>query len=92
MYEAITSIPGLSCSVPSGALYMLVHIDPLSFPHIADDITFSTALHREEAVFVLPGMCFEAEGYFRVVIASPEEVMRDVAGRLRQFCERHRVV
>ncbi len=70
---------------------MLVQIDPLSFPHLADDIVFSTALYREEAVFVLPGMCFEAEGYFRVVIASPEEVMRDVAGRLREFCERHRV-
>lgn len=92
MYDAVSTIPGLSCSVPLGAMYMLVHIDPHSFPHLADDVIFSTLLYREEAVFVLPGMCFEASGYFRVVIASPEEVMRDVAERLRGFCDQHRVL
>lgn len=92
MYGAISVIPGLSCSIPAGSLYMLVHIDPVSLPHLADDVVFSTALYREEAVFVLPGMCFEATGYFRIVIASPEDVMRDVAERLEEFCARHRVI
>ena len=90
MSEAISTISGLSSTIPSGALYMLVRIDPVVFPDLADDVVFSTALYQEEAVFVLPGMCFDANGYFRVVIASPEGIMRDVANRLREFCHRHR--
>lgn len=89
MYEAISSIPGLSCSKPAGALYVLVRVDGRVLPGMENDVHFSTALYQEEAVFVLPGLCFDAPGYFRVVIASPEDVMRDMVGRLRAFCARH---
>ncbi|RXK37135.1 tyrosine aminotransferase [Tremella mesenterica] len=84
---AINTIPGLSCAAPSGALYMLVKIDS-SRLHMSD-IDFCTSLYREEALFVLPGICFEAPGYFRAVLSTPADVMQDVALRLRAFCHRH---
>ncbi|KAI9635759.1 pyridoxal phosphate-dependent transferase [Dioszegia hungarica] len=92
MTSSINQIPGISCVAPTGALYMLVRIDPLSFPEFTDDVDFCAALYREEAVFVLPGQCFEAVGYFRVVLASPAEIMREVGVRLAEFCARHRVL
>ncbi|RSH95405.1 hypothetical protein EHS25_000492 [Saitozyma podzolica] len=90
MHEAIKRIPGLSCTPPAGALYMLVRIDPDTFPKFHGDVDFCTALYREEAVFVLPGECFEASGYFRIVLASPADVMGEVGVRLAEFCNRHR--
>lgn len=87
---AINAIPGLSGVAPTGALYMLIKIDPTVYPALADDVDFCAALYREEAVFVLPGCCFEAQGYFRVVLASPAHVMREVTRRMESFCARHR--
>jgi tyrosine aminotransferase len=69
---------------------MLVRINLARFPSFKDDVEFSTAFYREEAVFVLPGHCFEAGGYFRIVLASPADVMKDVCERLADFCQRHR--
>lgn len=71
---------------------MLVRMDPESFPEFTDDVDFCAALYREEAVFVLPGQCFEAAGYFRVVLASPVDIMREVGVRLSEFCARHKTV
>lgn len=88
---AIDAIPGLSGVAPTGALYMLIKIDGAAYPTLADDVDFCAALYREEAVFVLPGCCFEAQGYFRVVLASPADVMREVVERLAAFCKRHRM-
>lgn len=68
---------------------MLVKIDYSAFPQLGDDVGFSTALYRDQAVFVLPGMCFDAPGYVRVVIASPAEIMEEVVERLREFCQTH---
>nr|XP_031862277.1 tyrosine aminotransferase [Kwoniella shandongensis]KAA5529349.1 tyrosine aminotransferase [Kwoniella shandongensis] len=89
MYNAIQATPGISTNFPSGALYMLVRIDPKILPQLADDVAFATALYREEAVFALPGICFEAPGYVRLVLGAPADIMSEVAERLRAFCERH---
>ncbi|KAK8843435.1 tyrosine aminotransferase [Kwoniella newhampshirensis] len=89
MYEAISTTPGLVTNFPGGALYMLVRIDPVVLPQFTDDVAFSTALYQEEAVFVLPGVCFEAPGYFRVVLGAPAHIMSEVAERMTSFCQRH---
>lgn len=89
MSTSVNRIHGISAIAPTGALYMLVKIHLDKFPEFTDDVDFCAALYREEGVFVLPGQCFEAVGYFRVVLASPAEVMREVDVRLGEFCERH---
>ncbi|WVQ81543.1 tyrosine aminotransferase [Cryptococcus sp. DSM 104549] len=89
MHSAINSSPGLRSTFPTGALYMLVGINIANFPKFIDDVAFATALYQEEAVFVLPGVCFNAPGYFRVVLGSPADVMDEVGRRIEAFCERH---
>ena len=85
----MAAIPGLSCQRPSGALYTLIRIHLDVFPHLPNDVAFSTALYQEEAVLVLPGSCFDKPGYVRLVMASPAEVMKEVGERLEEFCARH---
>ena len=87
MSRGINSIDGLSAVPPQGALYMLVKIGSFAFQ---DDVDFCAALYREQAVFVLPGVCFEAPGYFRVVLGCPADVMREVVQRIEAFCARYR--
>lgn len=90
VHRGVETIEGLYTNMPAGALYMLVRIQPGAFD-LRDDVEFCTALYREEAVFVLPGICFNAPGYFRVVLGAPADIMRDVMGRLQDFCKRHRL-
>ncbi|WVR09183.1 tyrosine aminotransferase [Kwoniella sp. DSM 27419] len=92
LHEGIIAAPGLSANFPKGAMYTYVKIHPGAFPDLADDVAFATALYREEAVFVLPGICFGTPGYLRFVLATPSDVMADVVGRLQQFCTRHQRV
>lgn len=49
-------------------------------------MTFSKALYKDQAVFLMPGSQFDAPGYIRLVIASKEDVMREVMDRLEEFC------
>ena len=48
-------------------------------------------LLAEEAVFVLPGACFGAERFFRVVFSGPRESLADAFDRMEAFCNRHAV-
>jgi tyrosine aminotransferase len=90
VHSGTSAINGLYTNMPAGALYMLIRIQPAAFD-LNDDVEFCTALYREEAVFVLPGLCFGAPGYFRVVLGAPAEIMTDVMERLGAFCDNHRV-
>jgi tyrosine aminotransferase len=89
VHGGTTAIEGLHTNMPAGALYMLIRLQPGAFD-LRDDVEFCTALYKEEAVFVLPGLCFEAPGYFRVVLGAPAEITEDVMERLTAFCIRHR--
>ncbi|WVW79052.1 tyrosine aminotransferase [Kwoniella bestiolae CBS 10118] len=91
VYQGISDAPGLSTTFPSGAMYSFVKIDTAAFPSIRDDVAFATALYDEQAVFVLPGLCFGMPGYFRIVLGTPSEVMVDVIGRIQEFCDEHSV-
>lgn len=87
MSTAIAQIPGLSCQKPQGALYVLVKLDG-DLLGSTNDVEFCKALYREQGLFLMPGWCFDAPGYVRLVIASPADVTREVAIRLRDFCMR----
>jgi len=86
------SIPGLEvASNPQGAMYMMVRIKPGAFKNVDgdDDVAFSGKLLQEESIAVLPGQCFNAKGYFRVVFAAPPEVLNQAWDRIEEFCKRH---
>ena len=82
--------PGLTIIEPKGAMYMMVQILPECFDEsVTDDATFAQMLLEEEAVFVLPGSCFGAPNFFRVVYTAPEAKLRDAYERICEFCARH---
>jgi len=79
---------GLEVIHPQGAMYMMVRVDSAALG-FEDDVAFSRELLREEAVFVLPGACFEAPHFFRVVIAVPAPKLAEAAKRIVSFVKRH---
>ena len=82
---------GLSMeSLPDGAMYALVKIDCERFraAGMTDDVAFTSALFSEESVLVLPGQCFGAFGYARVVLTCPTETLSEAWDRIESFCQR----
>jgi len=85
----LSKAKGLSLVEPGGAMYMMVRVHPEAFKDILDDKEFAQMLLKEEAVFVLPGSCFGAPNFFRIVFTAPEEKLQEAYDRIIQFCERH---
>uniref|UniRef100_A0A7S3Z3Q0 Aminotransferase class I/classII large domain-containing protein n=2 Tax=Lotharella globosa TaxID=91324 RepID=A0A7S3Z3Q0_9EUKA len=83
-------IPGLQCIEPKGAMYCMVKVDATKFADIKDAFEFTQKLLLEEFVFVLPGACFRAPGYFRAVFLAPKEIIKEAVQRIKAFCDRHR--
>lgn len=85
--KALAKAPGLRCIAPQGAMYTMAEIDSelLGF---ADDMEFTKALLREESVFVLPGQCFQAPNFIRIVFCAPQFVLSEAFHRIRRFCSR----
>lgn len=87
---AVEEVKGLTPITPQGAMYVLVKIDMAQFPEYATDFEWCQALLSEEFVFVLPGSCFSANGFFRAVFCAPEEELALAGRRMAAFCDRHR--
>jgi len=85
-------IPGFEvCTEPQGSMYCMVRIKKEAFGGgVADnDVDFAGQLLAEESIAVLPGQCFNAPGFFRVVFAAPPEVLNEAFDRIESFCRRH---
>lgn len=83
----LSDAPGLTVLRADAAMYCLVGIDAAAL-HVKDDVEFSTRLLSEESVFVLPGQCFQIPNYFRIVITSPVEKLKEACERIKRFCIR----
>lgn len=75
---------GLPVCRPDGAFYL--------FPSISrwglDSQTFCTRLIRESEVGLVPGTCFECEGFVRISYCCSEETLAAGMDRLAAFLER----
>jgi len=88
--ERLRAIPGLAVeSEPGGSMYCMVRLQPGALKGIKDDVAFAGQLLQEESIAVLPGQCFNAPGFFRVVFAAPPEVLNEAFDRMEAFCRRH---
>jgi tyrosine aminotransferase len=86
----LSKAPGLKVVEPKGAMYLMVEILTDQFgDEITDDKDFSKKLLEEEAVFVLPGTCFGAPNFFRIVFTAPEEKLTEAYERIVAFCTRN---
>lgn len=90
--ERVDEIKGLSTATPpEGAMYMLVRVDLEAFRGCSTDALFAEELLAEESVLVLPGECFQASGYVRIVTTVPESVLLKAWDRIEDFCKRRYV-
>ena len=85
--KSLATAKGIQCIQPQGAMYVMAKIDVkrLGFE---DDMQFAKELLREEAVFVLPGQCFQAPNFVRIVFSAPQNVLAEAFFRIRSFCSR----
>jgi alanine-synthesizing transaminase len=84
--ELLNAIPGVSCVVPSGALYAFPRIDPAVYP-IADDERFVLDLLRREKILVMHGRGFNwpRPDHFRVVTLQPVDDLDAAIRRVGRF-------
>lgn len=90
-HEMLTSIPGVSCVKPQGALYMFPRLDPAMYP-IEDDRQFILELLEEERVLVVQGTGFNwfAPDHIRLVFLPNVDDLTEAIQRIARFLEQYR--
>ncbi|GCD98775.1 aminotransferase [Embleya hyalina] len=90
-YEALTSIPGVTCVKPKGALYAFPRIDP-DVCKIVDDEKFVFDLLQSQRILVVQGTGFNwhQPDHFRVVTLPQVEDLTDAITRIGEFIGSYR--
>ena len=90
-HDLLTSIPGVSCTMPKGALYLFPRIDTAMYG-IESDEQFVLDFLRAERVLLVHGTGFNlvTPDHFRIVTLPPEDTLIDALGRLERFLGRRR--
>ncbi|CAL8374387.1 unnamed protein product [Arctogadus glacialis] len=88
-FKELSTVPGLTPIMPSGAMYIMVGIDIDHFPGMKNDVEFTELLVTEQSVFCLPTTAFDYPNFFRIVVTVPEQLMVEACGRIRLFCQQH---
>ena len=85
-HDLLTSIPGVSCTMPKGALYLFPRIDTAMYG-IESDEQFVLDFLRAERVLLVHGTGFNlvTPDHFRIVTLPPEDTLIDALGRLERF-------
>ncbi|HEU5007357.1 MAG TPA: aminotransferase class I/II-fold pyridoxal phosphate-dependent enzyme, partial [Jatrophihabitantaceae bacterium] len=83
---ALQQIPGVSCAVPRGAMYVFPRLDPERYP-IKDDQQFVLQLLREHHVLVVQGTGFNwpEPDHLRIVTLPRVDDLTEAIGRLGTF-------
>ena len=86
LYDALTTIPGISCVKPRGAFYLFPKVDTDRFG-ILDDERLILDLLMEEKVLLVQGTAFGwiRPDHFRVVFLPRIDQITEVTDRLRHF-------
>ena len=88
---ALAEIPGVTCAVPKGALYVFPRLDPQRYP-IADDQRFVLELLRTQHVLVVQGTGFNwpHTDHLRIVTLPRSDDLKDAIGRIGEFLTDYR--
>jgi alanine-synthesizing transaminase len=84
--SALHEIPGVTCAVPKGALYVFPRLDPQMYP-IHDDQRFVLELLRSQHVLVVQGTGFNwpHPDHMRIVTLPRADDLKDAIGRIGEF-------
>jgi len=91
--KELAAIPGVSCVVPKGALYVFPRLDPEVYP-IKDDVQLVLDLLREKHVLLVHGSGFNYPGtdHLRIVTLPTVELLSEAIGRFGEFLADYRQV
>ena len=84
MVGLVRDVPGMSCTLPQGAFYVLANVKQLLTPAIDDDCRLATWLLEKAQVATVPGSVFGAPGTLRLSFACSQEQIRDAMARIRE--------
>ena len=88
-FERLSSIKGIKPIKSSAAMYMMVKIEMEYFQGINDDIDFCKQLLADQNVLTFPSQCFFEKSFFRIIICTKPEILREFGDRLEVFCSKH---
>lgn len=90
-YDLLTSIPGVSCVKPKGALYLFPKLDQKKF-NIIDDQRMALDFLRQEKVLIVHGTGFNwpKPDHFRLVTLPRVDDLEMAMGRLERFLHGYR--
>ena len=91
-YKMLNDIPGVSCTLPKGALYVFPRIDPQLY-RIDDDEAMVVEFLRQEHVMIGHGSGFNwpRPDHVRIVTLPNADELGDAIGRLGRFLHRRSV-
>ncbi|MBQ3106078.1 MAG: aminotransferase class I/II-fold pyridoxal phosphate-dependent enzyme [Eggerthellaceae bacterium] len=91
IYDAVTSIPGVTAVKPKAAFYIFPKLDTKKF-NITNDEQFALDLLREKHLLVVHGGGFnwKQPDHFRIVYLPRIDELRDAVGRLEDFLRFYR--
>ncbi|MBF2077033.1 MAG: pyridoxal phosphate-dependent aminotransferase [Synechococcales cyanobacterium T60_A2020_003] len=81
MYDALNSIPGLSCPKPDGAFYMFTNISKTGMT----SMEFCNALLEQQQVAAIPGVAFGVDDHIRLSYATDLDTIQKGMDRLASF-------
>jgi len=85
--KGLNAVPGITCRVPQGALYVFPNVRGLGLPSSAE---VADRLLNEAAVATLAGTCFGAagEGYLRLSYANSLPNLDKAVSRIKEWSSR----
>ncbi|WP_028280911.1 pyridoxal phosphate-dependent aminotransferase [Arthrobacter sp. H5] len=85
-YELLNQIPGVTCELAQGALYLFPKLDPEVYP-IKNDEQFALDLLKQQKILISHGSAFNwvNTDHFRMVTLPSVEDIEDAIGRLAEF-------
>lgn len=85
-YHLLNEIPGVSCELAQGALYLFPRLDPEVYP-IKDDEQFALDLLKQQKILISHGRAFNwiNPDHFRMVTLPNVDDLEDAIGRLAEF-------
>ena len=90
-WEKLNEIPGVSCTLPKGAIYLFPKLDPEMYP-VEDDEQWVLELLTQEKMLLVQGTAFNwpESDHFRIVFLPHKEQLIDAIERLARFLARWR--
>ncbi len=89
-YQMLNDIPGVSCTLPKGAIYIFPKLDPKKFKIESDDKLILEFLLQEKVLMVQgSGFNIADKQHFRIVFLPREDVLTDAINKLTRFLSKY---